>query len=627
MTPNGEPETGEGVSGFKGYPAPTSNTTYTPNQFFDVVLRHASRGTVRLVAYMIRKTLGWSDAQGNPQEPQVVVSYRQLVEEAGISRGAIQPSIEEAVAGHFIRCIRKGHSSSSGVTAVSALYELCWDESGEYITAPRDFRGFFAGNGNLTYIPNPFLDYTVPREPLAVVKVVGAIIRHTIGFQTKFGFRRQEIAMSFTGLQHTTGIVSRRALNDAIQYALCQNHLQRVEEGVFDPDAGQASKAATYAVKWCDTAAFPLTGSKRIPEIAAVEPSPSGRPVQKGYRHRFKKDTGEKGGDRFKKDTGTGSKRIPAPVQEGYRERSKKDTDIEITLLNNTSKQQQPVVADGFWEACEELKRAGFDGKTAEALAGAHGLEDIVRQIAWLPRRNPSRNPLGLLRKSIEQNWPAPELTEAPSLGAAFAAHFYAAWAGNDGAPVAAAARTDVTEAERFVRELLRHYPDEAKVPRMARAFGAFVREKEAGNTKMPRSLRLALTRHADAFLVDFGRKVKQSHRKTEEHSRGLHFARYQDEYFAYVRERAEGLRTVEPRLFAAFEEEERRQREALVNSPFFKSAEVNAQLMAAFDNEREYLKRFHEFFHAAGQGMVSDFWTWDRTLNPNAFSKEGIHT
>ncbi len=41
---------------FTGYPAPTSNTTYTPNQFFDVVLRHSSRGCVRLVAYMIRKT-------------------------------------------------------------------------------------------------------------------------------------------------------------------------------------------------------------------------------------------------------------------------------------------------------------------------------------------------------------------------------------------------------------------------------------------------------------------------------------------------------------------------------------------------------------------------------------------
>ena len=99
------------VSPFKGYPAPTSNTTYTPNQFFDVVLRHASRGCVRLVAYMIRKTLGWSDAEGNPQEPEVIISYNQLIREAGISRGAIGPALEEAVACHFIRCIREGRSS------------------------------------------------------------------------------------------------------------------------------------------------------------------------------------------------------------------------------------------------------------------------------------------------------------------------------------------------------------------------------------------------------------------------------------------------------------------------------------------------------------------------------------
>jgi hypothetical protein len=69
---------------FAGFAAPTSNTTYTPNQFFDVCLPHCSRGTVRLVAYMIRKTLGWCDAHGNPQQEVIQFSYSELERYAGV---------------------------------------------------------------------------------------------------------------------------------------------------------------------------------------------------------------------------------------------------------------------------------------------------------------------------------------------------------------------------------------------------------------------------------------------------------------------------------------------------------------------------------------------------------------
>ena len=62
------------VLSFSGFKPPTSNTTYTPNQFFDVVVPNFSRGVVRIVAYLIRKTLGWCDANGNPQEEQIQFS-------------------------------------------------------------------------------------------------------------------------------------------------------------------------------------------------------------------------------------------------------------------------------------------------------------------------------------------------------------------------------------------------------------------------------------------------------------------------------------------------------------------------------------------------------------------------
>src|SRR5947207_6474308 len=90
---------------FAGFALPTSNTTYTPNQFFDVCLPHSSRGVVRLVAFMLRKTLGWCDANGLPQAEQHTVSYADL-ERAGISREMIRQALTEAIEGQFIRCVR-----------------------------------------------------------------------------------------------------------------------------------------------------------------------------------------------------------------------------------------------------------------------------------------------------------------------------------------------------------------------------------------------------------------------------------------------------------------------------------------------------------------------------------------
>ena len=114
------PAQGSAVA-FSGYPKPTSNTTYTPNQFFDVVLPHSSRGVVRLVGYMLRKILGWSKPDGSPQNPQVRVSYSELTSEAGISRGAIRDSIDEALKSRFITCVTEGNRHHRDQSAASAL--------------------------------------------------------------------------------------------------------------------------------------------------------------------------------------------------------------------------------------------------------------------------------------------------------------------------------------------------------------------------------------------------------------------------------------------------------------------------------------------------------------------------
>ncbi len=82
---------------FDGFLPPVSNTTYTPNQFFDVVLRRGSRGAVRLVAYLIRKTLGWCDSEGCPREsqiwtPEAPLAHTQLVWLPGTQSWTVSPA-------------------------------------------------------------------------------------------------------------------------------------------------------------------------------------------------------------------------------------------------------------------------------------------------------------------------------------------------------------------------------------------------------------------------------------------------------------------------------------------------------------------------------------------------------
>jgi hypothetical protein len=121
-----------------------------------------SRGVVRLVSYLIRKTLGWCDADGNPQEQHIRASYQELITRAGISREMIRGAIDEAIAGNFIVCSRKPEAKKSGGAGVSGLYELKWDERPEYVKDPEKFKGFFSADGNRTYIPNQFFVSCAP---------------------------------------------------------------------------------------------------------------------------------------------------------------------------------------------------------------------------------------------------------------------------------------------------------------------------------------------------------------------------------------------------------------------------------------------------------------------------------
>lgn len=387
MIPTAE-RRGRSLEPFPGFEPLTANYLYCPNQFFDLCLPHHSRGVVRLVAFVLRKTLGWLDADGNPIEQNIAISYHDLIDQAGISRGAIREALDEAIAARFIMCVHKGYPDYEDQPAQTARFALCWEAGEEYTNTLAGFQGFYAGDGYRTPIPNTFFDCIVPVEALAVVKIVGTVLRHTVGYQNQFGGRRSQAPLSYSYIQRYANIGSRRSLAAALRHATQTGYIRCLQPGRFDPSGGDRS-AATYSIRWLAEAASSSSGPKRIPAP----------PFKKDTSNRFRKDTSK----RSKKDTGAGPERTPA-----YR--SKKGTE-KITPVNTTPKQQQGIAAVN--ESLHLLRDVGFDTRTAAELSQTFSTQEIRQQLDWLSYRHPRQNPLGMLRKAIEEHWPQPPATNA----------------------------------------------------------------------------------------------------------------------------------------------------------------------------------------------------------------------
>ena len=549
MTQEGTPgQTGE----FRGYPPPSSNTVYCPNQFFDVVLPHSSRGVVRLVGYLLRQTLGWSDADGKPQEERILASYTDLVNRAGISRGAIGEAIQEALAARFIECVREGRPCSNGKSSVSALYQLRWDERGEYVKDPAAFQGFFSGQGNCTYIPNLFFDYTLPNEPLTVVKVVGAIIRNTIGFQTSRGFRRQRVAMSQEEIREYMNL-SKFGVDSGLAEAGHKRHIEVVEKGLFDKNAGMASKATTYAVHWSDDfnalgEVENLSGSKIRAEKAV-------------------QNSGREPGERFKNQGGTsGSEFRAAPVQKSGREQSKNQGGIEeITPSNNTPKQQQGAATAAWLAVAEEGQRhvfgrlveLGLDAKTAIRLVVENGPEAVNRQVHALAKRTPTQNPAGMLRKSIEENWPVPG--DAPdTAGTTFVREFFRNLSGNGAGEAVAPVRvSDVRSCEDFLAAALPLVGGNAKD--LAKRFVDYAKRREPPDSRRMGSLPSLLAIHGGAFVAEINQRLAGERKRVAERQAQEQRKNLEPAFFVYLVRRLEELRSEAPALFQEYAQEEDR--------------------------------------------------------------------
>ncbi len=578
---------------FGGFASPTSNTTYTPNQFFDVCLPHSSRGVVRLVAYMIRKTLGWCDRQGNPQQEVIRVSYHDLVAHAGISRDMIHLALDEAVKGHFIRCISPGRPKSKDDAGQSASYELCWDSSPEYCKDPKRFRGFFEGEGRRTDIPNQFFDSLIPNETLAVIKVVGSIIRFSIGFQAQRGTRRQLVQLSYSDIQRYAHIRSRATLTDALSASLNRNYVSCLEPGYFDPNAGRLSRAAVYALKWAD--GFGTSVCRK------TEP---GNPIH------FSNDESEnRTGTRSESRTGNGRKNEPA-------DRSEIQSGIEMKQKNETFKQQAGLDAAEITESEDTLLKQGFGLKTANILAQRYPKARIDLQIGWLGLRNPARNALGMLRRAIEEDWPNPNASTSilESPGAIFAAHFYAGLAWNDETPVSEPSARDSAAGERYLRRLSASGSAQLNAAELGRAFGRMIAYHSPTLANGGISLSLALQLRGDAFYLRHKARLQDERIKAERSARVAHEALHRPEWTAYLKIQEKRVKEESPREYARFESNRALERQRILDCPW---AAFSGERLARFDGDERRFLDFQKFFST----QVLSFWEWDARINPHPYS------
>ena len=189
---------------FRGFPEFRSNVLYCPKQFFTIVVPNSSVNCIRVVSYMLRKTLGWVNEAGDPLQEQHEFSYRDLETNAGIVHSGLGKGIEEAVSSRFVRCVQKARIQTQGVRARSAAYELLWNES-EYTDQLAAFKGFYLhqsytdrdGQNRIgrKNIPNVFFDYLIKNESRRVIRVVGTLLWYSIDWG-KGGERKQPVKKS-----------------------------------------------------------------------------------------------------------------------------------------------------------------------------------------------------------------------------------------------------------------------------------------------------------------------------------------------------------------------------------------------------------------------------------------------
>lgn len=624
---------------FKGFPELRSNVLYCPKQFFTVVIPSSSVNCIRIVSHMLRKTLGWVDENGEPLRERHEFSYREFEEDAGIVPSALQRAIDEALQSRFVRRLQKAEVQTQGQKAKSAAFELRWAEK-QYTDSPALFQGFFlqpsyiddAGQTRIgrKNIPNIFFDYLVKNENRALIRVVGTLLWYSIDWG-KGGERRTTVRRSLRDLVRLTQLAKGsvvRALDEAVE----KGFIERVEPGVFDLAGNKHGVVTVYGIHWTTEYTYGYDGEP-------IDIRPGGE--------RFKNETravlvdaskmrhGQAGRTLQKRDTETGSERFENETQRASKtrhgERFKNETiritnkDILNTHIVNTAADSSGTnaVVEGTL-AKELLRTAGFSEPVAATLSLNFPLDVIKNQIGLLPKRAATRNPLGLLRRAIEENWPAPEDPKLPTSvvsipAAEFAASFYAGYHQNPSSPVSEPSPADVQVADKFLSRLLELSADPAQAPTWGREFGALVAYRHRKNERSFPSLKIAVQQYGDEFYSNLkGFLDGQRKRKREEAQQG-HYAKFQTAWEDYTRLEIERHFAAGTIALREFEEQREEERKRLARNQFGLDM---SSMLKQFDSEETMREQFKYFLLQRREEGFFDFWDWDEQVNPERFDQ-----
>lgn len=600
---------------FPGFPDFRSNVTYTPRQFFTVVIPHCHRCTVRIVGYALRQVLGWVDVHGNPTKPRLRLTYQEIVSRAGVSRHSIVEALKEAVAMHCLRCIQPPKPDVAGAVGQSGIYEICWDRDGDYTDDPEQFRGFIYREAVITpaepggrevrrataarkNIPNAFFDYLLPRERLSVIRVVGALLYYSVQWGPA-GERKVPVRKSVAELGRLARLSERHVVK-ALQEAQAQGYIVTTEPGRFDPHGGRHSRSATYAIRW----------TRDPPGI----PEPQVKPVGNGPRldPRKRPRSG-------RSPVGFGPRNESEKVHEKESEKVhdiNTKTDPKTPILTATptpggaSKAGDASVPSA---ALRLLLESGFDSQTAADLARRFPEERIRRQIEWLEFRAASRSRLGMLRRAIENDWERPEGTQAkagPSTdaGIRFAQAYYVAYQAYTGHARTEPPAKDVAAAEAFFAQMQAVGAGGLDPGTAGRRFGQLVRNRHKTTPNAPSILHLTLVKHGYEFLQTLEGEVTRQSRQRAEQERERRHALLYPQYLEYLKEAEQTLQAQHAGLHEAFLADRERTFHLARNGPI----PWGSRLVEQFQTEEARLKALAGHFENHPVFPVAGFWEWE---------------
>lgn len=623
---------------FKGFPEFRSNVLYCPKQFFTTVIPHSPVNCIRLVSYMLRKTLGWVDETGEPLQERHEFSYRELEANAGVAQSRLGEALELAMGSHFIRCVQKARMQAQGVRARSAAYEICWDET-RYTDTAEEFRGFYIAptyldSDNQTRlarknIPNVFFDYLVRNENRGVIRVVGTLLWYSIDWG-KGGERRKPVKKSLRDLVELTQL-DKSSVVRALDEATEKGYIERVEPGVFDRTGKKLGSVTVYGIHWTNEYTYTYEG---LPVESGSSPERSQNATRLELVNASKMRHGEEAGTLPKRDTGNQPERSQNATRNApktqHRERFQNATiRIPKSTISNTPIPDTTAEALPEARVVAALNEAGFSSKVTSSLAAKHPAEVILRQIELLPRRGATKNPLGLLRRAIEENWAPPQelptsvvLNPVLNPASEFASHFYAGYHANEGAPVSEASAADTEIAHRFLTRLLELSPGSSEASAWGRDFGQLVRYHHRKNERAFPSLRVAVQQYGDDFFARL-KDVKEAERKEAlRQAREDHFARFEAQYESFVRGEMKRHEAENTAAYREFEKERAEDRRRLSRNQF----QLNiTSLLEKFDSEESRNEQFTFFLLNRREVGFYDFWEWDERLNPNRFREGAV--